>query len=359
MSSFPKLFIPGPTHVSEDVLDVFSTPQIGHRTPEISELINTITPRIQNLLYTKNHIYLVSHAATGLWEMGLRNSVKKGVLHAVNGAFSAKWASVSKVCGYYTKSIDFDWGCGVTVDAVDEALATGQFDVFAMVHNETSTGVKSDLDAIATLLKTKYPDVFWLVDAVSSMAGVKIKVDELGVDFILASTQKAWGLPAGFSICAISDRMIEASKTIKNKGYFLDILQYEKSYAKAQTPSTPSIPHLFGLQKVLDIIDKEGLDKRWARHKECSKYAQDWALSHGQSLYPEIGCESETLTCIKNDREWDIDKINEALLSQGYRMDRGYGKLRGKAFRVAHMGNVYMNDLVDYLNSFDEVLKHV
>ena len=359
MSSFPKLFIPGPTHVSEDVLDVFSTPQIGHRTPEISELINTITPRIQNLLYTKNHIYLVSHAATGLWEMGLRNSVNKGVLHAVNGAFSAKWASVSKVCGYYTKSIDFDWGCGVTVDAVDEALATGQFDVFAMVHNETSTGVKSDLDAIANLLKTKYPDVFWLVDAVSSMAGVKIKVDELGVDFILASTQKAWGLPAGFSICAISDRMIEASKTIKNKGYFLDILQYEKSYAKVQTPSTPSIPHLFGLQKVLDIIDKEGLDNRWARHKECSKYAQDWAFSHGQSLYPEIGCESETLTCIKNDREWDIDKINDILLSQGYRMDRGYGKLRGKAFRVAHMGNVYMNDLVDYLNSFDEVLKHV
>jgi aspartate aminotransferase-like enzyme len=82
-------------------------------------------------------------------------------------------------------------------------------------------------------------------------------------------------------------------------------------------------------------------------------------LAHGQSLYPEVGCRSETLTCIQNDRGWDIDKINEALLSRGYRMDRGYGNLRGKAFRVAHMGNVYMNDLVDYLNEFDEVLKHV
>ena len=111
MSSFPKLFIPGPTHVSQDVLDAFSTPQIGHRTPEISELINSITPRVQNLLYTQNHVYLVSHAATGLWEMGLRNSVKKGVLHAVNGAFSSKWATVSKTCGYHTQSIDFDWGC--------------------------------------------------------------------------------------------------------------------------------------------------------------------------------------------------------------------------------------------------------
>ena len=90
--------------------------------------------------------------------MGLRNSVKKGVIHAVNGAFSSKWATVSKTCGYYTQSIDFDWGCGVTVDAVDVALSTGEFDVFAMVHNETSTGVKSNLDAISNLLKTKYPN---------------------------------------------------------------------------------------------------------------------------------------------------------------------------------------------------------
>ena len=359
MSSFPKLFIPGPTHVSQVVLDAFSTPQIGHRTPEISELINNITPRIQNLLYTQNHVYLVSHAATGLWEMGLRNSVKKGVLHAVNGAFSSKWATVSKTCRYHTQSVEFDWGTGVTVDAVDAALSIGEFDVFAMVHNETSTGVKSDLDAISNLLKTKYPDVFWLVDAVSSMAGIKIEVDNLGIDFILASTQKAWGLPAGFSICAISDRMIEKSATLENKGYFLDALQYEKSYGKAQTPSTPSIPHLFGIQKVLNIIDEEGLENRWQRHKDCAEYTQNWALAHGQSLYPEVGCRSETLTCIQNDRGWDIDKINEALLYRGYRMDRGYGNLRGKAFRVAHMGNVYMNDLVDYLNEFDEVLKHV
>lgn len=359
MSSFPKLFIPGPTHVSQDVLDAFSTPQIGHRTPEISELINNITPGIQNLLYTQNHVYLVSHAATGLWEMGLRNAVKKGVLHGVNGAFSAKWATVSKTCDYHTQSVEFDWGTGVTVDAVDAALSTGEFDVFAMVHNETSTGVKSDLNAISNLLKTKYPDVLWLVDAVSSMAGIKIEVDNLGIDFILASTQKAWGLPAGFAICAISDRMLEKSASLENKGYFLDILQYEKSYGKAQTPSTPSIPHLFGLQKVLDIINEEGLENRWKRHKDCAEYTQNWALAHGQSLYPEKGCESETLTCIQNDQGWDINKINDALLSRGFRMDRGYGSLRGKAFRVAHMGNVYMDDLVEYLNEFDEVLKHV
>ena len=359
MTAHPKLFIPGPTHVPPHVMKAFSTSQIGHRTPEISELINEIVHKIQRLLYTQNHIYLVSHAATGLWEMGLRNSVRKGVLHASNGAFSSKWSTVSKQCGYITENIEFEWGNGVDVDAVDTMLSTGKFDVFAMVHNETSTGVKSNLDDISNLLKEKYPDVIWLVDAVSSMAGIKIEVDKLGIDYILASTQKAWGLPAGFSMCAISDRMIACSSSIENKGYFLDVQVYETSYAKAQTPSTPSIPHLFGLKKVLEIIDEEGLENRWQRHKDCAEYVQKWALNHGQSLFPEDGCRSETLTCIRNDQGWDINAINDELLEKGFRMDRGYGNLRGQAFRIAHMGNVYMNDLQEFLNKFDEVLKNV
>ena len=137
--------------MSNDILESLSEKQIGHRTPEISELIKYIIRGIQKILYTNIHIYLVSHAATGLWEMGLRNSVQNGVLHAVNGAFSSKWALVSEKCGYHTKSINFEWGNGVDVDEIDRCLSTGNFDVFAMVHNETSTGVKSDLNAISTL----------------------------------------------------------------------------------------------------------------------------------------------------------------------------------------------------------------
>ena len=148
MSDFPKLFIPGPTHVSDDILESLSTPQIGHRTPEISELIDFLVKGIQKILYTKNHIYLVSHAATGLWEMGTKNSVKKGVLHAVNGAFSSKWALSSELNGFYAKKVDFEWGDGIDVGIIDQHLSSGKFDVFAMVHNETSTGVKSNLEGI-------------------------------------------------------------------------------------------------------------------------------------------------------------------------------------------------------------------
>ena len=359
MNEFPKLFIPGPTHVSNDILEILSTPQIGHRTPEISLLISYIKKGLKKVLYTDNHIHLISHAATGLWEMGLINCTQTGVLHAVNGAFSSKWSTIPEKCGLNSESIEYDWGVGIKADDVDKMLATGKFDVFAMVHNETSTGVKSNLEEISELLKFKYPDVIWLVDAVSSMAGIKIEVDKLGIDFIFASTQKAWGIPAGFSILSISDRCIEKSKKIINKGYFLDILTYEKYYEKDQTPSTPSIPHMFALKKVLEIIDSGGLEDRWKRHKEMASITQDWALSHNQSLFPEPGCRSETITCINNIQNWDINKINDDLLNLGYRMDRGYGNLRGKAFRIAHMGNIYKKDLMQYLADFDKVLSDV
>ena len=345
MSKFPKLFIPGPTHVSHDILNTLSTEQIGHRTPEISDLINYIVSGVKDVLYTKNHIYLVSHAATGLWEMGTKNSVQKGVLHCVNGAFSSKWALSSKQNGFYVDSISYDWGKGVKAIDIDKYLSTGKFDVLAMVHNETSTGAMSNLNEISDLLKNKYPDVIWLVDAVSSMAGIKVEVDKLGIDFILASTQKAWGLPAGFSICSVSDKIIKKSKTMNYKGYFLDIEVYEKYFNKSQTPTTPSVPHLFALKEVIKKITIETKEQRWQRHIEMADYTQKWALNHGQTLFPEPGCESYTLTCIKNIRNWDINKIYNILLEKGFRMDRGYGKLKGKAFRIPHMGNIYLSDL--------------
>ena len=151
---------------------------------------------------------------------------------------------------------------------------------------------------ISNFLKTKYPEIIWLVDAVSSMAGTKIEVDKLGIDFILSSTQKAWGLPAGFSVCAVSDRLIQKSTQVINKGYFLDIQTYEKYFLKNQTPTTPSIPHIYGMKKVLEIISEEGLENRWLRHTEMAKHTREWALKHGQKLFTSSDAISNTITCI-------------------------------------------------------------
>ena len=123
-----------------------------------------------------------------------------------------------------------------------------------------------------------------------------------------------------------------------------------------QTTSTPSIPHMFGLQYVLDQVKKEGLENRWHRHENMANFTRQWAFDHGQELFPEKGFESITITCIYNQQKWDINKINDRLLEKGFRMDRGYGKLKGKAFRIAHMGNILRSDLEEYLNYFEEVL---
>ena len=354
----PKLFIPGPTHVTDEILSAMSEKQIGHRTPEISSIIEEIIEGIKNLLYTENKILLMSNPASAMWEMGTNNSVIKGVLHAVNGAFSKKWLKISKKFNYYSKSIDYNWGKAIKVEDIDKLLSTGKFDVFAMVHNETSTGVMSNLKDISNLLLNKYPDIIWLVDSVSSMAGTKIEVDKLGIDYIFSSTQKAWGLPAGFSVCAFSDKIYQKSKKIPGKGYYFNLESYDKSIRKNQTLTTPSIPHLYGLKYVLKKIKEEGLENRWDRHISMAQTTREWALNHGQKLFPEKGYESNTLTCIENLKTWDINNINEKFLERGFRMDRGYGILRTKAFRISHMGNIYMDDLIEYLEIFDEIIKN-
>ena len=352
-----KLFIPDPTHVTSDILEAMSKSQIGHRTPEISRIIEEITEGVKDLLYTKNKVLLMSNPASAMWEMGTKNSVIKGLLHTVNGAFSKKWLDISNQYDFHTNFIEYSWGKAIKIDDIDKLLSTGKFDTFAMVHNETSTGVMNNLEEISNLLLDKYPDIIWLVDSVSSMAGTKIEVDKLGIDYIFSSTQKAWGLPAGFSVCAFSDKIYQKSKNISGLGYYFNLQSYNKSIKKNQTLTTPSIPHLYGLKFILEKIKEEGLKNRWNRHIAMAKKTREWALNHGQKLFPEEGYESNTLTCIDNLKDWDINYINEKFLERGFRMDRGYGLLRTKAFRISHMGNIYMNDLVEYLEIFDEIIK--
>ena len=353
---YPKLFIPGPTPVAEDTLAAMCQPQVGHRTPEFSELWADVTAGLEKVLGA-GKVFLFSNPATGVWEAAVRNTVRKRCLNLVNGAFSSKWHTVTKACGLLCDALEKPWGQAVHVEDVDEALATGKYDVVTLVHNETSTGVMSPLQEIAELVSGKYPDIFLHVDAVSSMMGVEIKVDEWHLDTCFASVQKAWGLPAGFAVCAISDRTLERSAEMAGKGYYLDFLAYDKFYQKQQTPSTPSLPHMYGLQKVLKDIEREGLSARFERHRKMAATARAWADRHGQELFPEKGYESPTITSVRNVRNWDVNRLYKNLEDLGYRMDRGYGKLRGETFRIAHMGAVMPEDLDAFLKTFDHALK--
>ncbi len=356
MADHKKLFIPGPTEVAPEVLAELSRPMIGHRFPECSALIGSIIPLVQEMLYTKNMIFLSTSSGTGLMEAAVRNCVRKSCVSFINGAFSKRFCQIAGANGKQAVAVDIPWGNGFSAEIVDEALAANKdVDAITMVHNETSTAAMSDLSGICEMMREQYPDVSILVDSVSGMAGVKIEVDKLGVDVILASGQKALALPPGFGVAAISERALEKARTIENRGFYFDFLAVEKTYAKNQTHITPSIPHLYAMKKQMELIIEEGLENRWNRHKQMAGRVRAWA-EQNYKIFTQEGYRSETLTCIENTRGTDISALNKELAKREMVISNGYGDLKDKTFRIAHMGQLTMADIDQVLGAIDEIL---
>jgi aspartate aminotransferase-like enzyme len=259
------------------------------------------------------------------------------------GAFSDKWFDVSKKCGKQADALQVEWGSPIRAEAIDKKLATGEFDALTLIHNETSTGVMSPLAEIAAL-KKKYPDVMFIVDAVSSMSAVPLKFDELGIDVLLAGTQKAFALPPGLAVFVCSPAALAKAATAKDRGYYFDFVEFQKNAEQSMTPSTPSIPHIYALSSKLDEFFAEGLENRYARHQKTSQLTRDWAAKYDFTLFPEKGFESITLTCVNNDakpggRTVDVAKLQKLVKDQGFLIDGGYGKIKGTTFRLSNMGD--------------------
>lgn len=338
-----KLHIPGPVEVSEKTYKALCSPMIGHRGQGFKDLYAKIQPQLQHLLSTKQLVYLSTSSAWGVMEGALRNLVQKKVLNCMCGAFSDKWNDVAKRCGQEADALQVPWGSPIRAEDVDKKLATGQFDALTVIHNETSTGVMSPLAEIAAL-KKKYPDVMFIVDAVSSMSAVPLQFDELGIDVLLAGTQKAFALPPGTAIFVCSKAALAKSASARDRGYYFDFVEFQKNAEQNMTPSTPSIPHVYALSSKLDEFFAEGLEQRYARHRQTNQMTHDWAARHGFTLFPEKGFESLTLTCVNNGakpggRVVDVAKLQKLTKDQGFLIDGGYGKIKGTTFRISNMGD--------------------
>ena len=341
--SHVKLHIPGPVEVSEKTFQAFCRPMIGHRGQGFKDLYAKIQPQLQQLLYTKQLVYVSTSSAWGVMEGAVRNLVAKRVLNCMCGAFSDKWLDVSKRCGKEAEALQVPWGSPIRADEVDKKLATGQFDALTVIHNETSTGVMSPLAEIAAL-KKKYPDVMFIVDAVSSMTATKIEFDALGLDVLLAGTQKAFALPPGAAVFVCSPAALAKAATAKDRGYYFDFVEFQKNGEGSMTPSTPSIGHVHALASKLEDIFDEGLDARFARHQKLAGLTHAWAAKHGFTLFPEQDFESVTLTCVNNGarpggRVVDVVKLQKLVKDGGFLIDGGYGKIKGTTFRISNMGD--------------------
>ncbi len=356
-----KLHIPGPVEVSEKTFRAFCQPMIGHRGQGFKDLYARIQPRLQALLSTKQLVFLSTSSAWGVMEGALRNLVTKKVLNCMCGAFSDKWYDVARRCGKDAEPLQVPWGSPIRAEAVDAKLATGQFDALTFIHNETSTGVMSPLAEIAAL-KAKYPDVMFIVDCVSSLTAVPVEFDKLGVDVVLAGTQKALALPPGMCLFVCSPAALAKAATVKDRGYYFDFVEFQKNAEQNMTPSTPSIAHVYALDSKLEDIFTEGLAARYARHAQLAQMTRAWAARHGFTLFPEAGFESHTLTCVNNGarpggRVINVPEFQKRVKDRGFLIDGGYGKIKGTTFRISNMGDETEATMKALFAAMDEALQ--
>jgi aspartate aminotransferase-like enzyme len=351
-----KLFIPGPVAVSEKTLRAMTQPMIGHRSSDFVALYQSIQPDLQALFYTKDPVYLSTSSAWGMMEAAVRNVIKRKVLNCMNGAFSDKWNDVSLRCGKPAGSIKSEWGQPVDPEAVRRELATGQYDAITIIHNETSCGCMTDIAAVMAVVR-EFPEVISVVDTVSSFSALPIKKDELGIDIIVTGTQKALALPPGLSLCSVSKRALARAATVTERGYYFDLPEFQANHEKGMTPSTPSIPHIYGLKSKIEDIKAEGVENRYARHARLNQLVRQWGAAKGFKLFPKEGYGSVTLNCFANTLNVDLPALVKTLKSKhGFLIDGGYGKIKGKTFRISNMGDETDETIGALLRALDSAL---
>ena len=352
-----KLFIPGPVEVRKEVLAQMSKPMIGHRSKEASELQRRISDNLRKLFYTNSEILLSTTSGSGLMEGAIRCCTAKRAAVFSVGAFGKRWYEMALCNNVPADIFEVEMGKAIRPNQVEDVLSTGKYDLVAVTHNETSTGVMNPIKEIGAVIK-KYPDVVFIVDTVSSAAGTKIEVDDWGIDICLTSTQKALGLPPGMALCTFSNKAKERAEKVKNRGFYLDLLALYKYIKKKdyQYPSTPSISHMYALDYQLNyILNEEGLENRFASHIEMANIVREWAKKYFE-LFPEEGYLSNTLTTVKNTRGINVAELNKELGKRGFQISNGYGDLKEKTFRIAHMADCTVLEVNELLKNINDIL---
>ncbi len=352
-----KLFTPGPIHVPDRILKEMAKPNDTHRSKPYEEMHQLAIEGLQKLLYTDNKCLIFTSSASGILEACVRNLLKKdekGLFLSI-GAFGDRWHQIGIANGKKVVKESVDWGKPLTPDFIRKVISKDNYSTVFLQSNETSTGVYNPIEKIIPILKDN--GMLVCLDATSSMAGIKVEVDKLGIDVCLASVQKCFALPPGLAVCSISEETIEKASQVKNRGYYLDFLTLNKKNEVHQTPATPPIPQIRCLVAQLDyILNTEGLLNRFKRHEQLGEQTRSWAKNLGLDMFSERNYESNTVSTIKNSLNLDIGAIVNSMLEREYRIVNGYGNLKNSTFRIGHMGEVTIKQLEAMLNVLTEVI---
>ncbi|MEB3267015.1 MAG: alanine--glyoxylate aminotransferase family protein [Leptolyngbya sp.] len=353
------LMIPGPTPVPESVLQAQAKHLIGHRSGEFSQIMADITEDLKWLHQTKNDVLMLTASGTGAMEAGIINVLSAGdrVLVGSNGKFGDRWAQVCHAYGLQVDTIEAEWGKPLDPAAFQAALAADTAKTIKAVivtHSETSTGVLNDLETIAKL--THDHGALILVDAVTSLGACSVPVDAWGLDMVASGSQKGYMVPPGLGFVTLSDRAWAAYKTATLPKFYLDLGPYRKSAAKNTTPFTPPVSLFFALQVALRMMREEGLENIFARHARLQGatraamkalnlplFAADEVASPAVTAVMPQGVEAEQIRSIMRKR-FDIA------------MAGGQDHLKGKIFRIGHLGFVGDRDILTAIAALEATL---
>lgn len=352
-----KSFIPGPTWVDDQARLAMAGDMMGHRSSAFVDLYQQSQPTLQMMAGTSRPVYLATCSSWGMMEAVLRNSVRSGrkVLNCCCGAFSDRWHEVSLRCGLDAIALRVPWGSAIEPEMLAQALLENDVELVTLVHAETSTGVLNPLEDLARVVRSCSSAVF-AVDVVSSYSAVPLRMDDWGVDVLLAGTQKALALPPGMAVCAVSDRALARAREVENRGFYMDFLEYEEQALRSMTISTPNIPLVMGLAYRAGEIEKEGFKERCLRHDDCARYVRAWGEAHGWHSVSPDGYSASTLNCLKTSHLKDTGVFAEALKREfGFIIDSGYAAFKGQCIRVSNMGVLSQNDLDPLLLAMESV----
>jgi aspartate aminotransferase-like enzyme len=353
-----RLLIPGPTEVSAEVLQAQTKWMISHRGADYTALYGGILDKIKKYFDTKQHVTVMTASGTLWMDIAGRSIVKKKALVGVCGAFSERMYKTIKDCGKEATPLTVELGKAIKPEMVMEALAKDEYDTLIVVHNETATGVRNPIEEIGKAVKKQYPDIIFVVDAVSSAGGDLLVPEKLNTDVLFTSSQKCFSLPPGLSIGTYSEAAVARAKSVSGRGHYTDLIAVHDYFVKKQqNPTTPAISLLFALDYQLDRMLAETAQKRYERHLAMAEYTRQWAVGAGLEMFPEKGYESITVSTIKNTKNKNIGDLNKALGKKGYQIANGYGDLKDKTFRIGHMGEWNLDEIKSLLWHIDEVWK--
>jgi len=352
------LLTPGPTPLPPEICEALSKPIIHHRTPQFQTVLAEVTENLKYIFQTKNDVFILASSGTGAMEASVCNLLSPGdtAISVEAGKFGERWTELLKTYGVNAVVLKAAWGEQVKVEEIAKALKANPKAkaVFATLC-ETSTGVTSDIKAIAQVVKDT--PVVLVVDAISGLGVLDLQTDNWGVDIVVSGSQKGLMLPPGLGLISVSPKAWKLIEQSKSPKYYFDLKAAKKALDKTDTPFTPAIGLVIALNESLKMIKAEGLEKVFAYYHKLAEAIRKASVALGLELFAKADCASDAITAVKVPAGVDGEKMVKQMRdTYGITIAGGQSEMKGKIFRIASMGYINEFDILTGISCLEKVL---